>query len=166
MCPHTYVIIRPDRRRRRRLFLRRTAVFLRKNTALPWNSLLVSCRRVSFWSGEPMLDREGRYLNAAASRFHGTCLFFHGTCTSFHGKASHFYAEAACLHKGISVNVSWSTGNTSVCYRRHLQNQNGKTAGVMNISSTLWLLWANFSTSIAIRTVLAVSFLNRVQVYC
>ena len=77
----------------RRIFLRRIAVFLRRNTALPWNSLLVSCRRVSFYSSaEPALDREGRYLNAAASWFHGTCLFFHG-------KAPNFYAEARFLRR-------------------------------------------------------------------
>ena len=44
-----------------------TALFLRRNTAPQWSSLPVSCRRVSFSSAEPALDREGRYLNAAAT---------------------------------------------------------------------------------------------------
>ena len=71
-----------------RISTEKHCAFLRRNT---------SCRRVSFSSGEPALDREGMYLNAAATRFQGTCLFFHGTCASFHGKASHFYAEVACF---------------------------------------------------------------------
>ena len=83
--------------RSRRIFLRRTAVILRRNTALPWNSLLVSCRRV-FKRGTYARQRR-QVLNAAAARFHGTYLFFHETCASFHGKAAHFYAEARFLRR-------------------------------------------------------------------
>ena len=83
--------------RSRRIFLRRTAVFLRRNTALPWNSLLVSCRRVC--KRGTCARQRRQVLNAAAARFHGTCLFFHETCASFHGKASHFYAEVRFLRR-------------------------------------------------------------------
>ena len=86
------------------VFLRRTAVFLR-TTEKPCASMeqFTSCRRVSFSIGEPALDREGRYLNAAAMRFHGTCLFLHGTCETFHGKSSHSYGEARFLRRKIWI---------------------------------------------------------------
>ena len=42
----------------RHIFLHRTAVFLRRNIPLPWNSLIVSRRRVSFSSAEHELNRD------------------------------------------------------------------------------------------------------------
>ena len=77
----------------------------RLSVELELTSLLtiVSCRRVSFSSGEPALDKEGRYLNAAASRFHGTC-------ASFHETASHsMYSEGVALmgHR-TSSNIFYS----------------------------------------------------------